>query len=96
MKLLLVLLHLLLSSCSKIDKEEKGNQLVTPLLKALAAIAGGEVDKLFETKGLDYLDRERLRDQAINNAQRGYDDHYGQHEEWSPEHRPPLTTKDIK
>lgn len=58
--------------------------------EALAAIAGGEVDKLFETKGLDYLDRERLRDQAINNAQRGYDDHYGQHEEWSPEHRPPF------
>ena len=96
MKLLLVLLHLLLSSCLKIDKEEKKPVSHAFAKEALAAIAGGEVDKLFETKGLDYLDRERLRDQAINNAQRGYDDHYGQHEEWSPEHRPPLTTKDIK
>lgn len=32
----------------------------------LAGIAGGEVDKLFETKGLDYLDREKAKRNAEN------------------------------
>lgn len=56
----------------------------------IAGIAGGEVDKLFETKGLDYLDRDEAKRQAIENAQRGYDDHYGGQEQWHPDQPPPF------
>jgi hypothetical protein len=56
----------------------------------LAGIAGGEVDKLIETKGLDYLDGERARRDATERAQMNYDQHYGQREEWHPDHPPPF------
>lgn len=56
----------------------------------LAGIAGGEVDKLFETKGLDYLDRNQAKQQAIQNAQRGYDQNYGGQEQWHPDSQPPF------
>lgn len=56
----------------------------------LAGIAGGEVDKLFETKGLDYLDRDRAKQQAVDNAQRGYDQYYGDQEQWHPDSQPPI------
>lgn len=56
----------------------------------LAGIAGGEVDKLFETKGLDYLDRDQVKQQAYDNVQRGYDQHYGQQEQWNPNSQPPF------
>lgn len=42
----------------------------------LAGIAGAEVDKLFETKGLDFLDRERAKRQAVDYAQNAYDQQY--------------------
>jgi hypothetical protein len=42
----------------------------------LAGIVGGEVDKLFETKGLDYIDREKAKHQARRNAEELYDSHY--------------------
>ncbi|KAG7664503.1 uncharacterized protein J8A68_001976 [[Candida] subhashii] len=58
--------------------------------EALAGIAGGEVDKLFETKGLDYLDRDQARDQAIQQAQRGYEQHYGNRDQWTPDAPPPF------
>ncbi|KAG0314471.1 hypothetical protein BGZ99_008117 [Dissophora globulifera] len=38
-----------------------------------AALAGAEADKLFETKGLDHLDRERAKRQAEHNAGKIYD-----------------------
>lgn len=56
----------------------------------LAGIVGGEVDKLFETKGLDYLDRGEARRQAVDNVQRGYDNHYGNQEQWHPDSQPPF------
>jgi len=44
----------------------------------LAGFAGAEVDKLAETKGEDFYDRERAKHQAKENAERLYDQHYGQ------------------
>jgi len=46
----------------------------------LAGIAGGEVDKLCETKGADYIDRERAKRQASENTSQMYDQHYRQQE----------------
>lgn len=56
----------------------------------LAGIAGGEVDKLFETHGLDYLDKEKAKHEARRMATEGYDQHYGQQEEWHPDSQPPF------
>ncbi|CAF1571207.1 unnamed protein product [Adineta ricciae] len=36
--------------------------------EALAALAGAEVDKLFETHGLDFLDREKAKFHAMQEA----------------------------
>lgn len=60
----------------------------------IAGIAGGEVDKLFETKGLDYLDQRQARDQAMNQAQQNYDNHYGGNDQWSPDQQPPFDYQD--
>ncbi|EPQ25833.1 uncharacterized protein PFL1_06508 [Pseudozyma flocculosa PF-1] len=42
----------------------------------IAGIAGAEVDKLFETKGLDFLDREKAKHHAREQAERIYDERY--------------------
>jgi len=42
----------------------------------LAGFAGAEVDKLFETRGLDYLDRDKARAQAQEQAAQLYDERY--------------------
>lgn len=55
----------------------------------LAGIAGGEADKLFETKGLDYLDREKAKRQAENQARDMYDQHYGQYDQYNPQEQQP-------
>ncbi|TPX63617.1 hypothetical protein SpCBS45565_g06485 [Spizellomyces sp. 'palustris'] len=44
----------------------------------LAGLAAAEVDKLFETKGLDWLDRDRAKQQAIAQAHTLADEQYGQ------------------
>jgi len=44
----------------------------------IAGIVGGEVDKLCETKGLDYIDREKAKRQAQQQASQMYDNSYGQ------------------
>lgn len=56
----------------------------------LAGFAGGEVDRLFETKGLDHLDQLRARREAVEQAQQGYDSHYGNQQEWQPQYQPPF------
>lgn len=40
----------------------------------IASFAGAEVDKLVETKGLDYVDKEKAKHQAKQNAERLYDE----------------------
>jgi len=42
----------------------------------LAGFAGAEVDKLAETKGLDWVDREKAKRQAAEQAQQQYDNQY--------------------
>jgi hypothetical protein len=42
----------------------------------IAGFAGAEVDKLVETKGEDYYDRESVKRKARENAEQLYDDHY--------------------
>lgn len=56
--------------------------------EALAGFAGAEVDKLFETKGLDYLDQREARGQAEQYARENYDNHYGGQEQWHPDQPP--------
>lgn len=55
----------------------------------LAGFAGAEVDKLFETKGLDFLDRETAKNRAQDQVREAYDNHYGGSEQWSPDQAPP-------
>jgi hypothetical protein len=42
----------------------------------LVGFAGAEADKLIETKGLDFVDRERAKHHAQQNAEHLYDEHY--------------------
>ncbi|CAF1050979.1 unnamed protein product [Adineta ricciae] len=44
----------------------------------LAGFAAAEVDKLFETKGLDFLDREKAKRHAIEQAHHLANERYGQ------------------
>ncbi|KAJ3044299.1 hypothetical protein HDV00_002619 [Rhizophlyctis rosea] len=43
----------------------------------LAGFAAAETDKLFETKGIDWLDREKAKQQAIAQAHQLADERYG-------------------
>jgi len=55
-----------------------GEQVSHPLMKEmLAGFAAAEVDKLFETKGLDYIDREKAKRQAIQQAHHIAEERYG-------------------
>ncbi|KAF2816274.1 EXS-domain-containing protein [Mytilinidion resinicola] len=46
----------------------------------LAGFAGAEVDKLAETKGEDWFDKEKTKRHAKQNAERLYDEHYVQNQ----------------
>lgn len=50
----------------------------------LAAFAGAEVDKLAETKGMDFVDRERAKHHARQNAEQLYDQQYGDMDQYDP------------
>ncbi|KAK7967855.1 uncharacterized protein PG986_002132 [Apiospora aurea] len=50
----------------------------------LVGFAGAEVDKLAETKGADYIDRERAKRDARRNAEQLYDQHYGDYDQYDP------------
>jgi hypothetical protein len=50
----------------------------------LAGFAGAEVDKLVETKGLNYLDRERAKSRAEEQAVGLYEQHYGEQDWYDP------------
>lgn len=50
----------------------------------LVGLAGAEVDKLFETKGLDFLDREKAKHQAKKQAEHLYDEQYGSMDQYDP------------
>ncbi|KAK7555217.1 hypothetical protein IWX49DRAFT_606175 [Phyllosticta citricarpa] len=56
--------------------------------EVLAGFAAAEVDKLAETKGADWVDREKAKHQAKKNAENMYDEHYGGRDEYNPDHGP--------
>lgn len=55
------------------EGKPQSHQLAKELL---AGFAGAEVDKLFETKGLDFLDREKAKRHAQQEAEQAYDQQY--------------------
>lgn len=55
----------------------------------IAGFAGAEVDRLAETKGADFVDREEARRQARDNAHQLYDQQYGQDQYYDPNQRQP-------
>jgi hypothetical protein len=50
----------------------------------LVGLAGAEVDKLVETKGLDYVDSEKAKRHARDNVENMYDEHYGGQDQYDP------------
>ncbi|KAK9835835.1 hypothetical protein WJX74_009046 [Apatococcus lobatus] len=62
------------------EKKQKaeGKEVDHAFVKEMVAgIAAAEVDKLAETKGLDYLDREKSKRHAREQAERMVDSKYG-------------------
>ena len=55
----------------------------------LAGFAAAEVDKLAETKGADFIDRERAKRDASRNAENLYDQHYGDYDQYDPNQQQP-------
>ncbi|KAF8629050.1 hypothetical protein AX15_003550 [Amanita polypyramis BW_CC] len=43
-----------------------------------AGLAGGIVDRLIETKGLDFVDKEKIKHAAKNNGKEHFDKHFSQ------------------
>ncbi|CAF1314660.1 unnamed protein product, partial [Didymodactylos carnosus] len=55
-----------------------GEQVSHPFMKELlAGFAAAEVDRLIETKGLDFIDRERAKRQAVQQAHHLAEQQYG-------------------
>ncbi|KPM43248.1 hypothetical protein AK830_g3321 [Neonectria ditissima] len=50
----------------------------------LAGFAAAEVDKLAETKGLDFIDREKTKHHAKKQAEHLYDEQYSQYDRYDP------------
>lgn len=57
--------------------------------EAIAAIAGVEVDRLAETKGADWVDKERAKHDAKKKSEQLYDQHYGDEENYNPHKKHP-------
>ncbi|KAI0166771.1 hypothetical protein GGR52DRAFT_73668 [Hypoxylon sp. FL1284] len=68
------------------DRQRKEGKTVNHAFakEMLAGIAGAEVDKLFETKGLDYIDREKAKHHAKKQAEEMYEHQYGGMDEYDP------------
>jgi hypothetical protein len=55
----------------------------------LAGFVGGEVDKLVETKGMDWVDSEKAKHEGRRRAEAMYDDHYGGQDQYDPNNSQP-------
>ncbi|KAF2206819.1 hypothetical protein CERZMDRAFT_115553 [Cercospora zeae-maydis SCOH1-5] len=56
----------------------------------LGGFAGAEIDRLAETKGADWIDREKAKHQAKKNAEELYDQHYGNnYDQYDPSQQDP-------
>jgi len=63
----------------------EGRPVSHPLAReALAALAAAEADKLFEKKGLNFVDRERAKHHARHQIQELYDRHYASQDSYDP------------
>ncbi|KAH8656559.1 hypothetical protein BGZ60DRAFT_144204 [Tricladium varicosporioides] len=60
------------------DRQRKEGKPVSHAFakELLAGIVGAEVDKLAETKGMDFIDREKAKRHAKDNVENMYDQHY--------------------
>jgi len=60
------------------DHQRKEGNVVSHAFakELLAGFVGGEVDKLAETKGMDFVDREKAQHRAKKGSERMYDEHY--------------------
>ncbi|KAI5463548.1 hypothetical protein BGZ63DRAFT_422891 [Mariannaea sp. PMI_226] len=68
------------------NQRDKGEVVNHSFAKeVIAGLAGAEVDKLIETKGLDYIDREKAKHHAKKQAEHLYDEQYSQYDEYNPE-----------
>ncbi|KAI0106429.1 hypothetical protein GGR51DRAFT_559846 [Nemania sp. FL0031] len=68
------------------DRQRKEGKTVNHAFakELLAGIAGAEVDKLIETKGLDAIDREKAKHHAKKQAEHLYEQQYGQYDQYDP------------
>lgn len=57
-------------------RAQEGHHDHSTAREIIAAIAGAEVDKKFETGGLDWLDKEEAKRQAQQHAVAAYDQQY--------------------
>lgn len=75
------------------SQREKGESVDHAFAKeAIAGIAGAEIDKLVETKGLDHIDSERAKHQARERINNDYDNYYNNgQDQWTPDHQSPFT-----
>jgi len=70
------------------QQREKGESVNHGFAKELiAGFAGAEVDKLAETKGLSFIDREKAKHHAKQNAEQLYDQQYGDMDQYDPNAR---------
>ncbi|KAK7953226.1 hypothetical protein PG996_014122 [Apiospora saccharicola] len=68
------------------DRQRKNGEVVKHgfAKEMIAGFAAAEVDKLAETKGMDYLDREKAKHQAKKQAEHLYEQQHGQYDEYNP------------
>lgn len=67
------------------EQRKEGKEVKHGFAKeALAALAAAEVDKVAETKGLDFIDRERAKHHAKKQAEELYERQYGDKESYNP------------
>lgn len=73
------------------DKQRKEGKPVSHQFakELLAGIAGAEVDRLAETKGMDFFDKEKAQHQAKQKTEQLYDNHYGGEQQWDPRREAP-------
>ncbi|EGX88639.1 CipC-like antibiotic response protein, putative [Cordyceps militaris CM01] len=72
------------------NQRSNGEPVTHGVAKAiLAGLVGAEVDRLAETKGANWIDKERATRDAQKRTEDLYDSHYGKQDDWRKTHDPP-------
>lgn len=68
------------------DKQRRDGKPVSHAFakELIAGFAAGEIDKLAETKGEDWVREHRMREKSQKQAEHLYDQHYGQDDHYDP------------